>query len=935
MALLERQREVDQVVDFLDAAQRGRGAVAVVYGPAGIGKTSLLTAARRLAAERGVDCLHARGGELERDFPFGVVRQLLEAPLRAMPSRRRAALLGGEAALAMRVLGLAADAKASAAVEPEDPLFGALCGLYRLSANLSQRGPLLVAVDDLHWADPSSLRFLGYLSRRVVELPVLVLMASRPAPSGAAAELIDAVGRDALVHRIEPAPLTETAVVELLADVLAYPVEGEFGRACHAATGGNPFLIAVLAAALSDARVVPVADQAERVADVAAGAVSRAVVERLGRLSPAAAALAGAVAVLGTDVEFRHAALLAELGERDAASAADALAEQGILRAGPRLSFVHPLVQAAVREQLADTERALAHRRAARLLDSEGLSPKRIAVHLLAAPPAAEPWVVTTLREAALRALVLGDAMVALAYLRRALQEPPSSEQRPAVLSDLGLAETRTGAPGAAEHLSEAIAIAADPETRVAATLRMSNLLKFIAQADRAAEVVQEQIDVLENASRLRDRLEIDLIGTAYVSRRARARLSDRINRLKDPGGVPAGELELLEVSALAFNAAIDEGDPDRAEQLARRAVSSDILTSDVLANAQALLMAVVALFVAERHEEAEQVCTRSLTIARTEGSVIAVASLSSMRSFVRYCRGELTGAEADAAAALELMPGSETLTPPAIAAALLTALERTQVPDGLEPLLTRARGVDPELLPHSLVLMAEGSVLAMKGDHEAALDRFLACDRREPGWGRDCPVLLPWRSSAGLALVQRGERDKARGLVCDELELARSFDRPRALGIALRAAGLIEGGTPGIELLREAVVTLATADARLEHARALTDLGAALRRVTRRSEARAPLRRGADLAIRCGATVLAERARTELAATGARPRLLVLTGADSLTASERRVTQMAAHGMSNREIAQALFVTAKTVETHLSRSYQKLGIKSRRELPR
>lgn len=905
----------------------------MVHGPAGIGKTSLLTAARPLAAERGVECLFARGGELERDFPFGIVRQLFEAPLYGTPSCGHEALLRGEAALAMDVLGLGPDAKGGAGVEPEDPLFAALRGLYRLCANLAQRGPLLVAVDDLHWADPASLQFLAYLGRRVEGLPVLVLVASRPAPSQAAAELMGAVGRDVLVHRIRPAPLTEAAVAGLLRDVLACPVEDPFGRACHEATGGNPFLVATLAAALSDERVAPVANEAGRVADVAAGAVSRAVVERLGRLSPTAAALAGAVAVLGTNVEFRHAALLAELGERDAASAADALAEQGILRAGPQLSFVHPLVQAAVREQIADTERALAHRRAARLLDSEGLSPERIAVHLLAAPPAADPWVVGTLREAALRALVLGDSMVALAYLRRALQEPPSSEQRPAVLSDLGLAEMRTGAPGGAEHLCEAIAIAADPETRVTATLRMSNLLKFIAQADRAAEVVGEQIEVLGGASRLRDRLEIDLIGTAYVSRRARARLSDPIGRLKDPGGVPAGELELLKVGALAFNAAIDEGVPDRAEQLARRALSSDILASDVLANAQALLMAVIALFLAERHDEAEHACTRSLKIARAEGSVIAVASLCSIRSFVRYRRGELAGAEADAAEALELMRGSETLTPPAIAAALATGLERGLSLEGLDPLLARAGGVDPDLLPHSLVLIAEGSVLAARGDHKAALERFFTCDRQESGWGRDCPALLPWRSSAALALVQLGERTKAHGLVSEELELARSFNRPRTVGIALRAAGLIEGGAAGIELLREAVATLAATDARLEHARALTDLGASIRRANQRSEAREPLRRGGDLAVRCGAQVLAERAHTELAATGARPRRLLVSGADSLTASERRVVQMAAQGMCNREIAQALFVTAKTVETHLSRSYQKLGIRSRREL--
>ncbi len=153
---------------------------------------------------------------------------------------------------------------------------------------------------------------------------------------------------------------------------------------------------------------------------------------------------------------------------------------------------------------------------------------------------------------------------------------------------------------------------------------------------------------------------------------------------------------------------------------------------------------------------------------------------------------------------------------------------------------------------------------------------------------------------------------------------------------VAAAAAWSGAGVATAIELgWRVAALHLESADAQLEHARALTDLGAALRRANRRSEAREPLRRGADLAVRSGATVLARRAHTELAASGARPRRLVLSGTDSLTPSEHRVVQMAAQGISNREIAQALFVTAKTVETHLRHSYQKLGIRSRRELPR
>jgi DNA-binding CsgD family transcriptional regulator len=155
----------------------------------------------------------------------------------------------------------------------------------------------------------------------------------------------------------------------------------------------------------------------------------------------------------------------------------------------------------------------------------------------------------------------------------------------------------------------------------------------------------------------------------------------------------------------------------------------------------------------------------------------------------------------------------------------------------------------------------------------------------------------------------------------------------PRTIGVSLRALGLLAGGATGERLLREAVDVLALSPARLEHARALIDLGGALRRANSRSEARKYLREGIDLAHRCGATALIERGNEELSATGAHPRKVMLSGLESLTASERRVAQMAAEEVSNKEIAQALFVTVKTVEVHLSRVYRKLDIQSRREL--
>jgi DNA-binding CsgD family transcriptional regulator len=210
----------------------------------------------------------------------------------------------------------------------------------------------------------------------------------------------------------------------------------------------------------------------------------------------------------------------------------------------------------------------------------------------------------------------------------------------------------------------------------------------------------------------------------------------------------------------------------------------------------------------------------------------------------------------------------------------------------------------------------------------------MLDAGRHSEALGHHNPAFVAWRSQAALALLQLGEQDEARRLAAEELMQARTWGAPRALGAALRAAGLAEGGARGLPFLEEAVEVLTTSPAKLEHAKARTELGAALRRANRRSEAREHLRRAVELATICSAEPLAARADTELRATGARPRRIAMSGAESLTPSELRVAQMAAEGPTNREIAQTLFVTPKTVEIHLSSVYRKLGISSRSQLP-
>jgi DNA-binding CsgD family transcriptional regulator len=247
---------------------------------------------------------------------------------------------------------------------------------------------------------------------------------------------------------------------------------------------------------------------------------------------------------------------------------------------------------------------------------------------------------------------------------------------------------------------------------------------------------------------------------------------------------------------------------------------------------------------------------------------------------------------------------------------------------------LAEALNPGPMAEVHSgaMLLDVRGRVRHAAGDTAAGIEDLSRAGEIFQALGFRNPNASSWRST--LALMLGGdERDEAHRLAAEELEDARHVGHARGIGVALRAVGLLEGGAAGRTHLEQAVAALEGSTAPLEYARALVELGAATRRAGERAAAREPLRAGLDLAVAAGATRLQERARTELAASGAHPRRLRVTGRDALTPSELRVARLAAEGRTNNEVAQLLFVTPKTVDTHLSNVYSKLGISSRREL--
>jgi DNA-binding CsgD family transcriptional regulator len=711
-------------------------------------------------------------------------------------------------------------------------------------------------------------------------------------------------------------------------------------RACHRVSGGNPFYLGELAGALPDTAGVDERALLERVDTLVPDEVQLSILLRLGRVGDEARRLAEALAVAGGGVSTRVLAAIVQRPPSATASVLDDLVRAGIAAPGDPVGFVHPVVRTAIYHDIRPDRRESLHAAAAAALHAAAAPVEEVAHHLVLTSPSGDGAAASALCAAGDRALARGATQTASATLLRALAEPPAPADLAVVLVALGEAEFRSGAnTEAVGHLEQALELRPETQLSVRAAVTLASALVAQGRVDDAFSALTREGNRIGGAGMLR--LDTERVLLANWIRDStqppwRDALLADFRRLQ--GETTEERFALVQA---AIGQAFDPtSDCESAAALARRAIADGALTAEFPVDNVGGGQPTYVLVMAEDLDGAEVEIAALLTRARERGSVAELLMASILAGQVALARGRLASAAADFEVALNtaLSLGQSPIAHRSTAFAsswLIEALLGRGQVEAARDVLAGAEALDAFDRPE-LVWARAGRGwfrLLVDKDADGASADFLAFGDAALAGGYEERGAL-WRLWAAQALAAAGAGERAVELADEQLTIATAWGAPGGLGMALRVRATVDPEGNGGPMLDRAIASLRASAYRLELARALIDRARLLRRDGHRVQARSLFEEGMELAARCEAAPLVAAAREELVVLGARPRRAMSSGVEALTAAERRVADMAATGLANREIAQALFVTEKTIEAHLHRVFRKLGIRSRRELP-
>ena len=800
--------------------------------------------------------------------------------------------------------------------------------LHRHVRQYADGQQLVIVVDDVQWADAATTRYLSYLARRISTLPWLLVLGLRMADGSLLREdILARLVADPGTTRL-PVPELDADGVAAMADaIIGHRVDPGFAAACWTATGGNPSLVSALIGDLArDGMGGDSPIDADRVAATRLDDVVVAVDRRLRRCPPRARALAQAVALLGPRADLHRAATLAGVDPDTAVTLLEHLTAEDLLSDTAPVTVRHPVLRAALLQTLTPGARARGHSAAAQLFLAHGLDDDALA-HLLPAEGHGDPAIVDVLRRAGAVALRRGVPEQASKYLARALAEPPPVSLRAEVEYELGLAQTYLGSPEANVHLQAALERSDDPALVAEIALLIGGSQIWAGRWSESRQALERALAVTDDES-MREALEIPIVLAATGSARIRRASSDAVRRLRaaDVEGSPAL------AAVLAVELLMTEGPATRVAELSWAALADPRFRAAATFTGLPEMTAAV-LGLAGDYVAAIGALDVAVDDARRRRYAPADSRARVLRGFVHQRFGRPHAAEADARAALAMADADvfNATQRPAAIAVLVEALLDTAGPDAARAAVTELlaapqRDIDSAAAQHLTLALAR--LALAERTPQQALDLLGDVAEWEAAFGSSV-AFAPWRPLAVAANLMLHRRKDALGLSDELTAQAAAFGSVTVTASALHMRGLARREVPA---LTEAVALLASADSPIEHAFALLDLGRLLRAGRRVTDARDRFREAAAVADLARAVAVADAARRELRASGGRVREASALPA-GLTPAELRTARLAADGWSNQDIADAHFLSHRTVEMHLTSVYRKLGIRGRREL--
>ncbi|MER0449691.1 AAA family ATPase [Streptomyces sp. Edi4] len=958
--LVDREAELTALNTLLAEAATGRGGIALVSGPTGSGKTRLLQTFCKQAENSGAVMLTAVASRAECELPLGVMDQLFRSETLPAEFRDQVNELLAEEFPTSH-------AKGADPAPMNQPSIAVAHGLRSLLLELGERGPVVVSIDDLQYADEPSLQMLLFLQRRMKASRTLLLLAELSTIRSPHPVFHAELFRQPNCRKVRLEMLSPSGAHAMIAARLGPAKALELTEAYQEASGGSPLFLSAL---LDDYEAVHRLQAASHESEPAVPqeAFRNALTGCLYLADPADLKVARAVAAMGKGMSPVSIGHMLGLNTATVEHAIASLTATGVLNAG---HFRHPAARTVILEQVAPEDRHELHLRVASALHNEGVPPVLVAEQLVAASRAPEEWMINVLRDAAHAELAAGRTGMAGEYLKLALTDCTDSRQLAALTADRMRLDWQKSPLKAMRHAVRLKIALREGHLSGQDTGVLMRSLLWHGRYDEARETLAlwEAMDATSDRPPSEE-LAAFTNWMTYSHPSLLTRLSPSSIEADGPGrgsgsaGAWAGAeartgqdvVRPIGPQAVAvLSDLLDQGASDEAVTSAEGVLHSVGLG---VATLESLHAALLTLICADRPDKAASWCEELLKEATEQGAPTWQAVFAAVRAEAAFRQGDMAAAVQYGEEALTRIPMAAWGV--AIGGPLANLILATTVLGQHEKAVKYIRLPVPDTLFDARYglhyLNARGHFHLSTDRPAAALADFESCGRLMSAWGLDLPSLISWRGGAAEAALALGERQRARSLMEEQLTRPGTH-QPRTRGASLRLLAAAADLKDRAALLQDAVRLLKPDTGRFELARALADLSDTYWQLGDPARARGTADQAAEMLQACRTRA---RPQSEQPSQLARPTGLPWpqpptgpspsatprepakpaegderkpAGADVLTEAERRVAELAAMGATNRAIGRKLYITISTVEQHLTRVYRKLGISRRSAL--